>query len=128
MGFPVQHPNSFIAFLIATAALCGALVMVLEVLGSRVIGPFFGVSLFVWTSLITVTMVALAAGYAIGGRLSDRKSSPDWLYGIILLSGILVILIPALKGPVIQICLPLGLRWGSLISAFILFGPALFLL
>ena len=128
MGFPVQHPKSFIAFLIATAALCGALVMVLEVLGSRVIGPFFGVSLFVWTSLITVTMVALAAGYAIGGRLSDRKSSPDWLYGIILLSGILVILIPALKGPVIQICLPLGLRWGSLISAFILFGPALFLL
>lgn len=128
MVFPVQHSKSFIAFLIATAALCGALVMVVEVLGSRVIGPFFGVSLFVWTSLITVTMVALAAGYAIGGRLSDRKSSPDWLYGIILLSGILVMLIPALKGPVIQICLPLGLRWGSLISAFILFGPALFLL
>jgi len=102
--------------------------MVLEVLGSRVIGPFFGVSLFVWTSLITVTMVALAAGYAIGGHLSDRKSSPDWLYGIILLSGILVILIPALKGPILQISLPLGLRWGSLVSALLLFGPALFLL
>lgn len=114
--------------MIATAALCGALVMVLEVLGSRVIGPFFGVSLFVWTSLITVTMVALAAGYAIGGHWSDRKSSPDWLYGIILLSGVLVILIPLLKGPILQICLPLGLRWGSLICAFMLFGPALFLL
>ena len=124
----MQHSKGFIAYLIATAALCGALVMVLEVLGSRVIGPFFGVSLFVWTSLITVTMVALAAGYAIGGHLSDRKSSPDWLYGIILLSGILVILIPALKGPILQISLPLGLRWGSLISAFMLFGPALFLL
>ena len=124
----MQHSKGFVAYLIATAALCGALVMVLEVLGSRVIGPFFGVSLFVWTSLITVTMVALAAGYAIGGRLSDRKSSPDWLYGIILLSGILVILVPALKGPILQISLPLGLRWGSLISAFLLFGPALFLL
>lgn len=124
----MQHPKGFIAFLIATAALCGALVMVLEVLGSRVIGPFFGVSLFVWTSLITVTMVALAAGYAIGGRLSDHKSSPDWLYGIIMTSGILVILISTLKGPVLQMCLPLGLRWGSLTSAFLLFGPALFLL
>lgn len=124
----MQHSKGFIAYLIVTAALCGALVMVLEVLGSRVIGPFFGVSLFVWTSLITVTMVALAAGYAIGGHLSDRKNSPDWLYGIILLSGILVILIPALKGPILQISLPLGLRWGSLISAFMLFGPALFLL
>ena len=40
--------------------LCGALVMVVEVMGSRVIGPFYGVSLFVWTSLITVTLLALA--------------------------------------------------------------------
>lgn len=124
----MQHSKGFIAYLIATTALCGALVMVLEVLGSRVIGPFFGVSLFVWTSLITVAMVALAIGYAIGGHLSDRKSSPDWLYGIIMLAGILVILIPALKGPILQISLPLGLRWGSLVSAFLLFGPSLFLL
>jgi len=124
----MQHSKGFIAFLILTAALCGALVMVVEVLGSRVIGPFFGVSLFVWTSLITVTMVALAAGYAIGGHLSDRRSSPDWLYGIIMVSGILVVLIPALKGPILQMSLPLGLRWGSLTSAFMLFGPALFLL
>lgn len=62
----MHHSRGFIAYLVVTAALCGALVMVIEVLGSRVIGPFFGVSLFVWTSLITVTMVALAAGYAIG--------------------------------------------------------------
>lgn len=124
----MQHSKSFIAYLIVTAALCGALVMVLEVLGSRVIGPFFGVSLFVWTSLITVTMVALAAGYVIGGHLSDRRSSPDWLYGLILASGILVVLIPTLKGPIIQFGLPLGLRWGSLTSAFMLFGPALLLL
>ncbi len=124
----MQHSKGFIAYLIVTAALCGALVMVIEVLGSRVIGPFFGVSLFVWTSLITVTMVALAAGYAIGGHWSDRKSSPDWLYGIIMLSGVLVILTPALKGTILQLCLPMGLRWGSLTSAFLLFGPGLFLL
>jgi spermidine synthase len=124
----MQHSKGFIAYLIVTAALCGALVMVVEVLGSRVIGPFFGVSLFVWTSLITVTMVALAGGYAIGGHWSDRKSSPDWLYGIIMVSGILEILIPVLKGPILQMSLPLGLRWGSLISAFMLFGPSLFLL
>jgi spermidine synthase len=124
----MQHSKGFIAYLIVTAALCGALVMVVEVLGSRVIGPFFGVSLFVWTSLITVTMVALATGYAIGGHWSDRRSSPDWLYGIIMVSGILEILIPVLKGPILQMSLPLGLRWGSLTSAFLLFGPSLFLL
>lgn len=124
----MRHTKSFIAYLIATAILCGALVMVIEVLGSRVIGPFFGVSLFVWTSLITVTMVALAGGYAIGGYLSDRKESPDWLYGIIILSGVLVILVPLIKAPILQISFQLGLRWGALFSAFLLFGPALFLL
>ncbi len=124
----MQHSKGFIAYLIVTAAVCGALVMVVEVLGSRVIGPFFGVSLFVWTSLITVTMVALATGYAIGGHWSDRRSSPDWLYGIIMVSGILEILVPVLKGPILQMSLPLGLRWGSLTSAFLLFGPSLFLL
>jgi spermidine synthase len=122
------HSPSFIAYLVATALICGALVMVLEILGSRVIGPFFGVSLFVWTSLITVTLVALAAGYAVGGVFADRRRSPDYLYGIILAAGVLVLVIPAVRVPVLKACLPLGLRGGSLLSALLLFGPTLFLL
>lgn len=102
--------------------------MVIEVLGSRVLGPFFGVSLFVWTSLITVTLVALAAGYAIGGRWCDRRDSPDGLYLILLAAGFLVLLVPWLKPVVLKASLPLGLRWGALASALLLFGPALFLL
>lgn len=62
----------FFLYLLLTALICGALIMVVEVLGSRVIGPFFGVSLFVWTSLIAVTLIALSLGYAVGGILSDR--------------------------------------------------------
>jgi spermidine synthase len=115
-------------YLILTAALCGALVMVIEVLGSRMIGPFFGVSLFVWTSLITVTLVALALGYTAGGWLADRKSSPDYLYAIILASGLMTAMTPLFKVFVLKACISLGLRLGSLASAFLLFGPALFLL
>lgn len=122
------HAGALRWYLILTAALCGALVMVVEVLGSRVIGPFFGVSLFVWTSLITVTLVALAAGYAAGGWLADRKSSPDYLYAIILGAGLLTASTPLFKAAALKACLPLGLRFGSLASAFLLFGPALFLL
>lgn len=48
----------FLCYLVATAMVCGALVLAMEILGSRVIGPFFGASLFVWTSLIMVTPVA----------------------------------------------------------------------
>lgn len=120
--------RSFLNYLIFTAILCGALVMVVEVLGSRVLGPFFGVSLFVWTSLITVTLVALAVGYAVGGVLSDKKSTPDYLYGIIIAAGLFVLLIPWTKGIVLKTCLPLGLRLGALMSSLFLFGPSLFLL
>lgn len=117
------------ALLLMTALVCGATVMIVEVLGSRVIGPFFGASLYVWTSLITVTLVALAAGYWGGGILSDRcKNSTDWLYGLIGLSGVFVLLVPLIKIPVIKMVLPIGLRLGSLVSAGLLFGPALLLL
>lgn len=107
---------------------CGAFVMVIEILGSRVIGPFYGVSLFVWTSLITVTLAALAAGYAVGGVLSDRRPSPASLYGIILAAGVLTLLIPVLKGPVLKATLSWGLRSGAFASSLLLFGPSLFLL
>lgn len=123
-----KHGKPLWIYLLVTAVLCGALVMVIEVLGSRVIGPFFGVSLFVWTSLITVTLVALALGYAVGGVVSDRYESPLYLYAIILLSSVFVLLVPVLKAPVLKLCVPMGLRGGAFVSTLLLFGPALFLL
>src|SRR5438105_1374639 len=54
----------------------GAAVMVIEILGTRLIGPVFGVSLFVWSALLAVTLAALAVGYYLGGRLVDRKPTP----------------------------------------------------
>ena len=108
------HSRPFLLYLILTSLLCGSLVMVIEVLGSRVIGPFFGASLFVWTALITVTLVALAAGYSVGGVFADRQRSPNRLYTIILVAGILVLLIPLLKLPVLKLTMPLGVRGGAL--------------
>ncbi|MDZ4184070.1 MAG: fused MFS/spermidine synthase [Desulfuromonadales bacterium] len=116
------------AYLTITAFVCGTLIMVIEVLGSRVIGPFFGVSLFVWSSLIAVAMIALAAGYALGGILSDRRDHPDYLYGIILVAGLLVLLIPFLSAPVLKASMPLGFRVGAFVSSLTLFGPPLLLL
>jgi len=108
--------------LAVTAALCGALVMVIEVLGSRVIGPFFGVSLFVWTSLITVTLVSLAAGYWLGGVLSASERRADLLFGAIAAAGALALAVPLLKRAVLTAALGLGLRAGALASALALFG------
>lgn len=128
IGDPLVKSRAFLVYLLATALVCGAMVMVVEILGSRLIGPFFGVSLFVWTALITVTLVALAAGYALGGVLADRRGSAEWLYGIILAAGLLVTAIPWLKFPVLAATASLGLRLGALLGSLALFGPALFLL
>lgn len=120
--------TGFTIYLLVTSAVCGALVMVVEVLGSRVIGPYFGVSLFVWTALISVTLLSLSVGYALGGRLADRYPSPDWLFGLILIAGLLVALVPVLKVPVINATSAMGLRVGTLAAATLLFAPALLVL
>ena len=125
----IHHKSKlFLPYLLLTAVLCGALIMVIEVMGSRVIGPFFGVGLFVWTSLITVTLLALSVGYALGGVFSDRFKQPAYLFGIILLAGVLTLLVPVIHGPVLKVCVSLGLRGGAFASTAILFGPALLLL
>ena len=43
--------------------LCGAMVMSFEILGSRVLAPNFGNSIFVWGSLISFFLAGLSAGY-----------------------------------------------------------------
>ena len=116
------------AMLFITAGLTGALVMVVEILGARMIGPFFGVSLFVWTALISVTLLSLAGGYAFGGRLADRHPSADWLYALIALAGISLLMTTWLKVGVMQFALGFGLRGGTFVAAILLFGPTLFLL
>ncbi len=124
---PAFRPGE-LAYLFVTALLCGALVMVIEVLGSRVIGPVFGASLFVWTSLIAVTLVALSLGYAIGGVVVDRRADPDVLFLCIFAAGVFSILVPWMRAPVLRMAVPLGIRAGSLFSAALLFGPTLLLL
>ena len=55
-----------------TALVTGAIVMALEILGSRLLAPVFGNSLFVWGALIGVILAAMSSGYAFGGWASDR--------------------------------------------------------
>jgi len=125
---PRAEGRAFGAYLGLTTVLAGAIVMVIEVLGSRVLGPFFGVSLFAWTALIAVTLAALALGYALGGRLADRYPSPDTLFLLLMGAGALTLLVPVLRSPVLEASAHLGVRLGALAAATLLFGPALLLL
>ena len=51
---------------------CGAVLMGLEMIGSRILAPNFGNSIFVWGSLISIFLAALTLGYSLGGVVADR--------------------------------------------------------
>ncbi|MGR8934214.1 MAG: fused MFS/spermidine synthase, partial [Gammaproteobacteria bacterium] len=110
-----------------TVFMTGAAVMVIELLGTRMIAPFYGASLYVWSSLISVTMIALAIGYFAGGRWADRAKRTG-LSLIITLAALLTLLVPWATRPILMATDPLGLRAGAFVSSLLLFSPSLTML
>jgi spermidine synthase len=72
----------------------GAVLMALEIAGSRVLAPHFGSSIFVWGSLISVVMAALSVGYYWGGWLSTREPSYAKLILLLVTPGVVVFFLP----------------------------------
>lgn len=107
-----------------TAAVCGAAILIIEILGAKLLAPFLGTSHFVWTAQIAVTLGALAAGYYAGGRWADRARSPAPLYYGLLAAAIYLCVAVTQVERVAYACLNLRLALGSLLtSAFLFFVP-----
>ena len=51
----------------------GAVTLSLEVLASRIMTPYFGVSLFIWSGILSITLTFLAAGYYFGYHHQPRR-------------------------------------------------------
>ncbi len=78
--------------------LSGGAILALELLASRIMTPYFGVSLYIWTGILSITLISLASGYWWGGRLagsnrSSNISNPGLLFAIMpALAGIAIVL------------------------------------
>ncbi|HHZ23876.1 TPA: fused MFS/spermidine synthase [Xanthomonas vasicola pv. zeae] len=111
------------------AAWSGFFVMGIELLGGRLLAPYFGTSIFVWGALIAVFMTCLAIGYLLGGQLSLRSPSRQRL-GLLLVGEALLAVPILLGGDVMLEWLSYAVpdpRYGSLLGAALLFGaPTLF--
>lgn len=107
----------------------GACILVIEIIGTRILSPFFGSGIYTWTSLISTTLAALSLGYAIGGRVVDKHPSPTILFSICFLAGVWTVITPWLAGWMLPdfVNLP-DMRIAILISSIVLFFPNLFLL
>ena len=101
----------------------GFSIMSLELLGGRILAPWFGGSVYVWGSIITVFMLSLALGYLIGGRLSLRSPSLARFGCIFLVAA--VILYPTIyfAEPLMQWTFERieDPRYGSLVASLMLF-------
>jgi spermidine synthase len=109
---------------------CGAVLMGLEIVGSRMLAPYFGNSIFVWGSLISVVLAALSLGYWLGGLIADRRPRASVLGGLIAFPGVIIALMPFVY-PGLNRTLAagdLGARLGPLLSCLVLFlVPSVFL-
>lgn len=132
---PLEGPRRVL--LQAVVLVAGAAVLVLELAAGRLLAPWFGMSLPVWTNVLAVVLGALAAGYALGGRLADRGIGARGLGAVLLAAGVLSAA-AAWAGPRLGAALlPRGadleglaavLVKGSLLSTLVLFGPPMVLL
>ena len=123
--------------LLVVVPLCGAAVLILELAAGRLLAPWFGLSLPVWTNVLAVVLGALAAGYALGGRLAAGGASLRTMGALLVAGGVLssaAAFIGPRLGPAL---LPEGanleglsgvLARGSLLATLVLFGPPMVLL
>lgn len=113
----------------AAAGWSGFFVMGVELLGGRLLAPFFGNSIFVWGGIIAVFMACLSVGYLLGGRFSVQNPSLARL-GRLLLGEALLALPVILLGDVVLEALSEAVpdpRYGSLLGSVLLFGaPTVF--
>ena len=92
-----------------------------ELAASRLLAPYFGTSLIVWSSLIGLILVCLAAGYWFGGIWADRSPRLETLLVVVTAAAIAVALVPVLARPVLSLSLTgfASLKWGMLLGSFV---------
>lgn len=102
----------------------GAVLMALEIVGSRILAPYFGSSVYVWGSLISIFLAALSLGYYLGGVAADRWPHPRVLATTLGTAGLLVLLLPVFARPILEAFAlwDLGPRLSPLAASVVLFA------
>ena len=125
---PARASFSPTPYLLTSLFVSGACSLVLEIVGTRLISPFYGSSIYTWSALITTTLIGLAVGYAWGGRLAYRYPHLTLFSRLLLAAGVTLAALPLLRELVLRASAPFGVRLGALAAAAALVGPALVLM
>jgi spermidine synthase len=112
------------------AFISGMIVMIYELAGARVLAPYIGNSVYVWTSLIGVILASLSLGGIYGGLRADRLGDETFLEKVLLWSSVLIFVSNLIKDSVLEL-LSRGnhdVRIVALLAGLTLFAPASILL
>lgn len=107
--------------LYTTIFISGAAILIVEILGARIISPFYGATIFVWSSMITVALGGLAVGYGMSGRISRQvcglTGAAFRFYMSVGLAGLFILMIKKFDFFVLAKTEGLGLQFGPLASS-----------
>ena len=104
--------------------------MILELIASRVLSPFFGNSNIIWTSVIGVILLSTSIGNYLGGIAADKGVLNKKIKLILSLSGILIMIIPLIQANFLNMVTVMihSLKIGAILSTVVLFFlPAMFI-
>lgn len=113
-------------FLLLLSFLEGGSVMACELIGAKLMAPFFGTSLYVWASVLALTLGGLTIGYFLGGKLSRKyNGNTNILYWVLVLASLLLILMPWSSHFVMSKAINLSLEAGAILSLSVFLLPPL---
>ncbi len=113
-----------------TAFIIGFCLLSYELVAARLLAPYIGSSIYVWTSVIGVIILALSFGYAFGGWLADKRVKTTDVALLLLLAaggvGATMVTYSAVLGIVITVIEDPRLQ--GLAASLVLFAPTSFVL
>ena len=100
-----------------------AIYMILELIASRVLSPYFGNSNMIWTSIIGIILLSTSVGNYLGGVIADKKNSVSNVKYLLIFSGFLIMLIPLIQKGVLVLITYIfkDIRIGAIIATLFLF-------
>lgn len=114
-------------FLLWTTFISGMSLMALEINASRILAPYFGSSLFVWSSIIGIVLLALSLGYYFGGKIADKHPRASILYSMLFAVGVWMTILPWLSTFLLNIVtiqnVSTSLVFVAIAFCFVLFLP-----
>ena len=118
--------NTDSRYLLFLSFLEGGSVMACELIGAKLLAPYFGTSLYVWAAALALTLGGLTSGYYLGGVLS-KKYPYDYslLFKVLIGAGVLLMLMPLSSGWVMELTIDLSLEMGAILSLLIFMFPPL---